>query len=215
MLGNNLLTQIGKYEKEDGSFGEMGDVNFSFNLFYSRFNESLNLTDEQRQVINLTGIGRVRDLREAATLSDDLTRLLQEYTTANSREAQLALLPSILNQWAATDTNYQPYEKSLEKTIETTEAGAAVIRLTPRELEALRNQQHNPTVMALFEQNKAKIATLNSLYGLNIDQLYYTTDNDIDYITDKINSMYRNTVEIAYRAFILAEKSVNNISVLQ
>ncbi|HED4408996.1 TPA: calcium-binding protein, partial [Pasteurella multocida] len=99
VAGDNILSQLGKYEKEDGSFGAMADINFSFNPFYSDFAEKLKLTEEQERIINLRGIGRVRDLREAATLSTELNVLLQQYTIAKTREEQHALLPTILQKW--------------------------------------------------------------------------------------------------------------------
>ncbi|WP_167383018.1 calcium-binding protein [Pasteurella oralis] len=203
MAGDNVLSQLGKYEKEDGSFGVMADINFSFNPFYSDFAEKLKLTEEQEKIINLRGIGRVRDLREAATLSAELNDLLQQYTIAKTREEQLALLPSILQKWAQTDNKYQSYDLHLEKTVETDAPDAEVIRLTPNQLNALRNAQHDPAVMQRFEDNKAKISTINSLYSMNIAQLYYTVDEDIDYITDKINQIYNNSIQLAYESLLL------------
>ncbi|UKH16512.1 calcium-binding protein [Actinobacillus pleuropneumoniae] len=203
LAGNNILAQLGKYEKTDGTFAQMGDLNFSFNPFYSRFTEALNLTEQQRRTINLTGTGRVRDLREAAALSEELAALLQQYTKASDFQAQRELLPAILDKWAATDLQYQHYDKTLLKTVESTDSSASVVRVTPSQLSSIRNAKHDPTVMQNFEQSKAKIATLNSLYGLNIDQLYYTTDKDIRYITDKVNNMYQTTVELAYRSLLL------------
>ncbi|HDR1484063.1 TPA: hypothetical protein QB411_001276 [Pasteurella multocida] len=203
MAGDNVLSQLGKYEKEDGSFGVMADINFSFNPFYSDFAEKLKLTEEQEKIINLRGIGRVRDLREAATLSAELNDLLQQYTIAKTREEQLALLPSILQKWAQTDNKYQSYDLHLEKTVETDAPDAEVIRLTPNQLNALRNAQHGPAVMQRFEDNKAKISTINSLYSMNIAQLYYTVDEDIDYITDIINQIYNNSIQLAYESLLL------------
>ncbi|HDR1040179.1 calcium-binding protein [Pasteurella multocida] len=203
MAGDNVLSQLGKYEKEDGSFGVMADINFSFNPFYSDFAEKLKLTEEQEKIINLRGIGRVRDLREAATLSAELNDLLQQYTIAKTREEPLALLPSILQKWAQTDNKYQSYDLHLEKTVETDAPDAEVIRLTPNQLNALRNAQHDPAVMQRFEDNKSKISTINSLYSMNIAQLYYTTDEDIDYITDKINRIYNNLIQLAYESLLL------------
>ncbi|MGC6323594.1 calcium-binding protein, partial [Bisgaard Taxon 45] len=203
VAGDNILSQLGKYEKEDGSFGAMADINFSFNPFYSDFAEKLKLTEEQERIINLRGIGRVRDLREAATLSTELNVLLQQYTIAKTREEQHALLPTILQKWAQTDNKYQSYSLHLEKTVEDSSPDAQVIRLTPSQLSALRNAQHDPAVMQRFEDNKSKISTINSLYSMNIAQLYYTTDEDIDYITDKINRIYNNLIQLAYESLLL------------
>ncbi|MDE8035575.1 calcium-binding protein, partial [Actinobacillus equuli subsp. equuli] len=203
LFGDNILTQLGKYEKTDGSFSQMGDINFSFNPFYSRFTEALNLTEHQKRAINLAGTGRVRDLREAATLSVELETLLQKYTVASDYKEQRSLLPVILDKWATTDLQYKPYEKELLKTVESTDSSAAVVRVTPTQLNNIRNGKNDPVVMQNFEKTKARISTLNSLYGLNINQLYYTTDEDIRYITDKVNNMYQTTVDLAYRSLLL------------
>ncbi|VEB25597.1 RTX toxin protein [Actinobacillus lignieresii] len=203
LFGDNILTQLGKYEKTDGSFSQMGDINFSFNPFYSRFTEALNLTEHQKRAINLAGTSRVRDLREAATLSVELETLLQKYTVASDYKEQRSLLPVILDKWATTDLQYKPYEKELLKTVESTDNSAAVVRVTPTQLNNIRNGKNDPVVMQNFEKTKARISTLNSLYGLNINQLYYTTDEDIRYITDKVNNMYQTTVDLAYRSLLL------------
>ena len=50
------------------------------NPLYSRFIDELPLNEEQQKVINLSGIGKVRDLREAATLSLELNELLTRYS---------------------------------------------------------------------------------------------------------------------------------------
>ncbi|MCL5891525.1 hypothetical protein M5033_11130, partial [Neisseria meningitidis] len=41
------------------------------------------------------GIGRLRDLREAAALSGDLANMLKAYSAAETKEAQLALLDNL------------------------------------------------------------------------------------------------------------------------
>ncbi|QIM62448.1 hypothetical protein A1D29_03545 [Pasteurellaceae bacterium Orientalotternb1] len=213
MAGGNILSQIGKYEKNDGSFGVMGDVNFSFNPFYSEYSEKLTLTEEQQKAINLRGVGRVRDLKEAATLSPELESLLQQYTVATTRQAQLALLPQLLEKWAETDKQYQTYQLHLEKTVESNDPNAPVVRVTPTQLQAMRNATHDPVVMQRFEESKAKISTINSLYNMNINQLYYTTDDDIDYITNKVNRIYENTIQTAYSSLLLQTRLQKYINV--
>ncbi|WP_373777492.1 calcium-binding protein [Glaesserella sp.] len=202
LTGNNFLSQLGRFEKVDGSFGVMGDVNFSFNPFYSQFIDKVDFSAIQHNIVNLSGVGRIRDLKEAAALSKELSDLLQQYAVADTRQSQLELLPNILNKWAETDQKYSHYDYILEKTVESTSQSDVVVRVTPGELARLRNAQHNPEIMQRFEENKHKIATINSLYNLNIKQLYYTTDKDIDYITDKINRMYQNSIEFAYQSLL-------------
>ena len=215
--GGNHLTHLGQYETEEGHRHAMGDINFGYQPFYSQFIDKLTLTEEQKAAINLPGVGNVRDLREAATLSPKLAELLSRYRNVTTKAEQQALLPELIEAWAKTGKGYQTYGKALAKTTEyslptggngghsdslSTNDDIQILRVTPRELENIRQAKHDPAVMQRFEANKHKIATLNTLYHLNIQQLYYTTDGDIDYITDKVNRMYEQTLELAYRSLL-------------
>ena len=215
--GGNHLTHLGQYETEEGHRHAMGDINFGYQPFYSQFIDKLTLTEEQKAAINLQGVGNVRDLREAATLSPKLAELLSRYRNVTTKAEQQALLPELIEAWAKTGRGYQTYGKALAKTTEyslpmggseghsdslSTNDDIQILRVTPQELESIRQAKHDPAVMQRFEANKHKIATLNTLYHLNIQQLYYTTDGDIDYITDKVNRMYEQTLELAYRSLL-------------
>ena len=215
--GGNHLTHLGQYETEEGHRHAMGDINFGYQPFYSQFIDKLTLTEEQKAAINLPGVGNVRDLREAATLSPKLAELLSRYRNVTTKAEQQALLPELIEAWAKTGKGYQTYGKALAKTTEyslptggseghsdslSTNDDIQILRVTPQELESIRQAKHDPAVMQRFEANKHKIATLNTLYHLNIQQLYYTTDGDIDYITDKVNRMYEQTLELAYRSLL-------------
>ena len=215
--GGNHLTHLGQYETEEGHRHAMGDINFGYQPFYSQFIDKLTLTEEQKAAINLQGVGNVRDLREAATLLPKLAELLSRYRNVTTKAEQQALLPELIEAWAKTGKGYQTYGKALAKTTEyslptggseghsdslSTNDDIQILRVTPQELESIRQAKHDPAVMQRFEANKHKIATLNTLYHLNIQQLYYTTDGDIDYITDKVNHMYEQTLELAYRSLL-------------
>lgn len=66
-LGNgNTLAQKGSYTLADGTTREMGDLLLDADHLHSRFTDSVKLTEEQMQAANVQGIGRLRDLREAA-----------------------------------------------------------------------------------------------------------------------------------------------------
>ena len=103
-LGNgNRLTHIGSYTKTDGTTGEMGDVEFASNSLYSRYTDTVELTPEQLKAPNLQGLGRLRDLREAAALSTGLAEILKQYSAAQTKEEQTALLSELVAKWGATD----------------------------------------------------------------------------------------------------------------
>lgn len=96
-LGNgNSIAQLGSYTKTDGSTAEMADLLFHNDHLYSRFAERIELTAEQSRAANLSGIGRVRDLREAAALFGDLSATLQSYSQADTKQVQMALLDKLV-----------------------------------------------------------------------------------------------------------------------
>ena len=91
-LGNgNTLAEVGSYTDEDGNEHIMGVLRLSADRLHSRYSNSIPLTDEQQQEVNLRGSGRLRDLREAAAQSSELAEVLQQYRKAASKEEQLTL----------------------------------------------------------------------------------------------------------------------------
>ncbi|MDK4595702.1 hypothetical protein QG052_10335, partial [Kingella kingae] len=83
----------------DGTTGEMGDVEFASNSLYSHYTDTVELTPEQLQAPNLQGLGRLRDLREAAALSTGLAEILKQYSAAQTKEEQTALLSELVTKW--------------------------------------------------------------------------------------------------------------------
>ena len=91
-LGNgNTLAEVGSYTDEDGNEHIMGVLRLSADRLHSRYSNSIPLTDEQQQEVNLRGSGRLRDLREAAAQSPELAEVLQQYKNAATKEEQLTL----------------------------------------------------------------------------------------------------------------------------
>ena len=56
----------------DGQIREMGDVLLANDTLHSRYIDKVKLNEDQANTPNLQGIGRLRDLREAAALSPKL-----------------------------------------------------------------------------------------------------------------------------------------------
>ena len=84
----------------------MGDLLLDADHLHSRYSEALDLSLEQLQSASLRGIGRLRDLREAAALSPALAAVLQAYAQAQTKQEQQALLEQLLQEWAKTDPRY-------------------------------------------------------------------------------------------------------------
>ena len=113
LANGNLIADLGNFIRADGSAGgigavtaQMGDIDLAENTFYSEFADTIPLTEAAQLLPELEGSGRVRDLREAASLTTiqgqalaDLTSL---YAAATTRSQQLALLDQILIAWGKT-----------------------------------------------------------------------------------------------------------------
>ncbi|PSJ81461.1 adhesin [Neisseria iguanae] len=98
-LGNgSTLAQNGSYTKTDGSTAQMGDLLLAADHLHSRYTDTVEMTEEQMQAANLQGIGRLRDLREAAALSESLAETLKAYSAAETKAAQQALLDDLVGK---------------------------------------------------------------------------------------------------------------------
>ena len=82
-----------------------GNLNLADNPFYREF-PPIPIVAEAARLPDMRGSGSVRDLREAMSLggwkSDRLQSVVQAFAEASSREAQLALLPTLILYWAET-----------------------------------------------------------------------------------------------------------------
>ena len=139
-LGNgNTLAEVGSYTDEDGNEHIMGDLRLSADRLHSRYSNSIPLTDEQQQEVNLRGSGRLRDLREAAAQSSELAEALQQYKNAATKEEQIALRHKLLKAWADTDPQRVEDFKSAINTMHsmTQGGGRKGIGLTPSQVKRM------------------------------------------------------------------------------
>ncbi|UII63512.1 calcium-binding protein [Xanthomonas translucens pv. translucens] len=163
-LGNgNVVDNRGTYTRLDGTTGLAGDLQLAVNNFFRDFSGSLDpvtVTDEAAQLPNLKGSGAVRDLEEAASLSQDLLADVQALTPGTSREAMRAALDTMLADWAGTSTM-----KSSEDILETSSStkrtvyyhGAVPASVTAQgaaAVEAWEKQQHAQlaSIIAILEK---------------------------------------------------------------
>ena len=106
LANGNQIADLGTYVKTDGSTGGLGethglaDINLAADTFHRQFTTSIPPTPETAALPDMRGSGAVRDLREAATQSATLQTLLTQYSAATTRDAQLALIDSMLDAWA-------------------------------------------------------------------------------------------------------------------
>ena len=108
LANGNRLADLGTYVKgtgEAGGMGEVGqsaDIDLAVDTFTTQFTDTLPISDEAEAQPDMMGSGQVRTLREAATLNPLLLGLLDQFSAATMRAAQVALMDQILDAWADT-----------------------------------------------------------------------------------------------------------------
>ncbi|MCK5189826.1 MAG: hypothetical protein KAR12_07195, partial [Methylococcales bacterium] len=80
----NLITHTSTFTYTDGRIGKSVDLDFAGSSFYTEYKESVALTGEDATRPNVHGSGNVRNLRNAAALSDSLANTLDNYSAATS-----------------------------------------------------------------------------------------------------------------------------------
>jgi Ca2+-binding RTX toxin-like protein len=84
-----------------------GNLNLANNPFYREFTTPVALTTTAQALPEMGGSGWVRDLREAMSLGTPqaaaLTAAVQQFAAATTRDAQMALLDTVLRAWAETN----------------------------------------------------------------------------------------------------------------
>lgn len=111
LWNGNRLTHTALYTKTDGSTGTAANLVPDANPFFRKFGDSIPLTEEAKTLPNMRGSGTVRDLREAVSLSPALGSALAAYAAAPIKAAQLSLLDSVVQAWAASS----PFKTSVEQ----------------------------------------------------------------------------------------------------
>jgi len=96
----NLISSIGTMKLEDGSSGTGGNLDLASNPFYREYTDKLPISEAIAALPEMRGSGAVRDLREAASQSAELAKLLTQYSELSSREEQRAMLRPIISAWA-------------------------------------------------------------------------------------------------------------------
>ncbi len=113
--GNSILFQ-GRYIGTDGYARDMADVLLAQDTYRSEFRDGLAVPEEYLALPDAGGSGRVRNLREAATLSVVLKSAVENYQAQTSVSGQKALLDDLLRKWAATSSYDPATVRFLDKT---------------------------------------------------------------------------------------------------
>ena len=192
----NRLAQEGSYIGKDGKVRTMGDLLLSNNPFYSRYSQAVKLTNEQRTTANLQGIGRLRDLREAAALSPALAKVLLAYTKAETKAQQKALLDNLVDNWAKTDPNYSVGSKFSTSMIRTANEG---VGLTPSQGSSiLLAGEVSDEYKAKLHELRTKIATLDAFSGEKSDVIYVQSKQQMEDFLKIVRETYEKLTDAVY-----------------
>jgi|WetSurMetagenome_2_1015567.scaffolds.fasta_scaffold00965_7 hypothetical protein len=106
----NQMSDLGTFTRTDGSTGNTGapqamaDINLSADTFHRTFTDTIPLTAQAETLPDMQGSGKVRDLQQAASLQtvagQTLSTVLANYSSAGTREEQLAQIDELLAAWA-------------------------------------------------------------------------------------------------------------------
>ena len=203
-LGNgNTLVQKGSYTKADDTNAVMGDLELAADKIYSDFTDKVELTAAQAEAPNLKGTGRLRDLREAAALSDGLSATLKAYTAANTREAQLKLLDSLVLDWAKTDPQWGKkinFGSFAQMGTRTQNEGLAILpsKAVSHGNVAYISKEYQAALDALLE----RIAILDAYTGIDSENIFYTDEADAKRIVGLAGTTYENLAANIYKSLL-------------
>jgi VCBS repeat-containing protein len=118
LANGNQIADLGSYIRIDGTEGTVGqvtgalaDIDLVDNPFYREFSDTIPLTEQAQALPDMQGSGRVRDLREAVSLSPALGSALADYAAADTKAGQMALIDALISQWALSSG----FQTSIEK----------------------------------------------------------------------------------------------------
>ncbi|MCO6521447.1 MAG: hypothetical protein J6582_10460 [Snodgrassella sp.] len=202
LKNGNTLAQIGSYETTDGQTRVMGDVNFEHKPVFSEYAEEVKLTEEQKQAPNLKGTGRVRDLRDAAALSQNLAAVLQSYAQAQTRSEQLTLLDKLLLEWAKSDPQFDEnadYALGMNW-VNTGSASSGGSAIRPSEESKLTVV--DPEWAEKFKTYRDKLNVLNAFTGETSRLFYAGTAKQRQQLLDTIDKTYNGIRTSLYESLL-------------
>ncbi|WP_193004243.1 calcium-binding protein [Neisseria yangbaofengii] len=195
----NTLAQKGSYTLADGTTREMGDLLLAADHLHSRYADSVELTEEQMRAANLQGIGRLRDLREAAALSPELAETLKAYSVAETKAQQQALLNKLVQDWAKTDPDYHAGFNFSTAMIRTANEGVA---LTPTQAGLILGYSIPQEYLDKIQHYRQKVATLDAFSGEKSRVMFSMNDTETKHIFSVIDKAYDSLNNNVYQALL-------------
>ena len=97
----NTVGQIGTFDKENGTQGNISDIWFNTDLMDTVDKTNIDIPADIAALPNVTGFGNVHDLHTAMALdtSGELKTLVQQYASETDSEARQQILYNIIYHW--------------------------------------------------------------------------------------------------------------------
>jgi len=222
----NIISQIGSYEKIDGTSHAMGDVNFAIDITSTNRQDSkfsdLNFSD-----LILFGRGRVSDLQMAAKSSITLRNVIEDYKNTENTVDRDVLLEKLIIEWAKTDPYYSEDISLMGRWMLSANEGVAIRRgsgsgngnivVTEPPLATINDLPMS--VQNKFLLMKPYMAVLNSLTGNNFSTLFFngkdfsgvSAENVINKVYEAFNLLKGLVFQELYSQTILFEQFGDDI----
>ena len=118
-LGNgNAQTATATFTRTDDTTGTAANLGLVNNTFYRKFTNRVTLTDNAKKLPEVSGSGRVRNLREAMSGSSSLTTLVDTYAKQTTYASQRAQLDGLVRAWAGTADQNTSIQAAFAKNFE-------------------------------------------------------------------------------------------------
>ena len=207
----NSITQIATYTKADGTTGQIGDVNFSYDTVDSKYLNNIDLTDELLQLPNLTGVGFLRNLNQAAAISEDLQNKLSTYANLQTKQEQLDYLFNLAQAWAKTSPYYNEDALQLQPVSMFMAVAGSDNRYTPSQFSSLQSsiavfnpeEQISKEDREKFDEIRIKYAILKEFLGVKSDTVYLTSADEIKAVIASVEEDFNNLINDMYQGLLL------------
>ncbi|RUR71954.1 hypothetical protein EJP67_33425, partial [Variovorax guangxiensis] len=118
-INGNFIAQSGSFTRNGESHSvaaanlSAGAIDLDSSNFHREFTDYIPLTDIAKTLPTMQGSGRVRDLAEAVSLTPELAVVLTSFSSAATREAQMALIDNLITTWAKSSDFWSSIEDNL------------------------------------------------------------------------------------------------------
>ena len=217
LSNGNSITQISSFTKTDGTTGEMGDVNLSYNDSITQYRDTIQLTAEQSARPNFIGHGNLRDLNQAAATSNELAGILDQYSATSTKAGQIALLDNLIMAWAKTSPYYNAAHSVSIAAAKYIEVASSDTKMTRAQFNALQQKAVAFAETLHISQDSldkvraisGKFCVLGELLGKQTSTLYLSSAEELDNIINNIENTYKDFSKAFYTSLAMQTRLQN------